>query len=173
MESQSRSPLSAMMGMFFQTAYLLGFSLRPGLAYKVKNFLSKRQRSLCVILECLGTHTKRPEYYQKPYSSFSHQRIGFPASHSPFPQAYGHQSVPYGRSPARGLYPKSSFQPWPGTMWPMLRYEPGEIATAEQLMQSKWMKRWGLPVTKKGLNVRRIWKTNMQTPRPIKKHYKP
>ncbi|GKZ37239.1 hypothetical protein AbraIFM66950_008696 [Aspergillus brasiliensis] len=45
---------------------------------------------------------------------------------------------------------KSAFE---AMIWSMLRYEPEERATAEQLMQSEWMTGWGLPALKESLRI--------------------
>ncbi|GKZ53983.1 hypothetical protein AnigIFM49718_008771 [Aspergillus niger] len=54
---------------------------------------------------------------------------------------------------------KSAFEE---IMWPVLKFEPEERATAEQLMQSEWMKGWGLPALEQSL------KTRKKALRPVK-----
>ncbi|KAI2814035.1 hypothetical protein CBS115989_8916 [Aspergillus niger] len=47
---------------------------------------------------------------------------------------------------------KSAFEE---IMWPVLKSEPEERATAEPLMQSEWMKGWGLPALEQSLKITR------------------
>lgn len=47
---------------------------------------------------------------------------------------------------------KSAFEK---IMWSMLEFEPEERATAEQLMQSEWMKGWDLPALEQSLKIRK------------------
>lgn len=47
---------------------------------------------------------------------------------------------------------KSAFEE---IMWPVLKSEPEERATAEPLMQSEWIRGWGLPALEQSLKITR------------------